>query len=142
MALSRNCMRSLLRNMTGKSQQISIASTCYIGLLTADPTHDDNDNVVFAEVTGPGYERVLIGNYQAAVSQALSDPSDDGTTANTLSILFPEAEDDWGTVTHFALFSAKESGEPHLWGALTSPVTISQGYVALFKPGTLSITLT
>lgn len=142
MALSRKCMRDILKTMTGKTTSVSIAGTCYIGLLTAEPSHDENDNVVYTEVSGNGYARVLLGDQSASVSQAMGEASDEGTTTNTLNILFPEAEADWGSVTHFALFNVKTGGEPHLWGALTEPVTISSGYVALFKPGSLSITLT
>ena len=75
-------------------------------------------------------------------SQAMGDADSNGTSTNVLNVIFPEAETDWGNVTHFALFKSKEGGEPHLWGALTTPVNISTGYVALFKPGSLSITLT
>lgn len=141
MALSRKCVRSILATLTGKINSINIASTCYIGLLTAEPSHDENDNVVYAEVSGTGYERVLLGDQSSPASQSMGEVNDDGTTTNAMNILFPEAEADWDSVTHFALFNVKEGGEPHLWGALTTPVTISSGYVALFKPGSLSITL-
>lgn len=142
MALSRKCIRDILKTMTGKTSSVSIAGTCYIGLLTAAPSHDENDNVVYTEVSGTGYERTLLGSQSASVSQAMDEASDEGTTTNTMNIMFPEAETDWGSVTHFALFNTKTGGEPHLWGALTTPVNISTGYVALFKPGALSITLT
>lgn len=142
MALSRNYVRSILNTMTGKSSSAYIASTCYIGLLTADPSHDENGNVVYTEVSGTGYERMLLGSASAPIAQAMGEVTDEGTTTNTLNILFPEAESDWGTVTHFALFNTKEGGEPHLWGALKNPITISTGFVGLFKPGALEITLT
>lgn len=133
MALSRDCKEKLLQTMTGRATAISVAPTCFIGLWTsADGT----------ELSGGGYKRMLIGSGQEQSSQIMGPADAAGKSTNVNTIFFPEAESDWGTVTHFALYASETTGEAHLWGALTSPVTISQGYVALFKPGTLSITLT
>lgn len=147
MALSRDCKEKLLQTLTGRSNTITVASNCYIALLKAEPEYTtDGESTApylqYQEVNGIGYDRVLIGNGTAVVSQLMGKSDTNGTSSNVLNIMFPEAEADWGTVTHFALFNSKEGCEPHLWGALTTPVTISSGYVALFKPGSLSITLT
>ena len=93
------------------------------------------------EVNGAGYKRMLIGGYDTAASQAMTDVNENGMSQNSATIFFPEAEGDWGTATYFALFNSEEGGTPHLWGALTSAVTISAGYVPIFKPGSLSITI-
>ena len=43
MGLSKDCKSQIMRNMTGKSQQITIASDCYIGLLSAAPGYERVD---------------------------------------------------------------------------------------------------
>ena len=155
MALSKNCKSQIMKTLTGKSQQVSIASSCYIGLLSAEPGYErmeidteipgypEYEWVYFThELEGAGYQRMLIGNAMAANSQAMSDADENGTSVNTETIFFPEAEENWGTATYFALFNSATGGEPHLWGRLTSSVAINEGYVPIFKPGSLSITLT
>ena len=62
-----------------------------------------------------------------------------GKTLNKQIIYFPEATADWGTVTHFGLFTSATGGTPFLWGALSDPVNIPSGYVPLFRAGKLSI---
>ena len=144
MALSKNCKGQFMKTLTGKTNSISVASNCYIGLLGAEPSYDRVDNEVVYnthELSGTGYQRMLIGNAQAANTQAMSDIDDNGTSLNAETIFFPEAEEDWGTAVYFALFSSATGGEPHLWGELTSSVAINAGYVPIFKPGSLSITI-
>jgi hypothetical protein len=137
MGMSISARNNIIRAMTGRAQNVSIASECYIGLFSSAPSADGSN-----EITGAGYARTLIGNYQSSGSQVMGDVDSSGTATNVSTIFFPEAEGNWGTVTHFALFSSKSGGSPHLWGALTSSVTINAGYVPIFKPGSLSITLT
>lgn len=144
MGMSITTRGQIIDAMTGKINQVSIASNCYIGLLSAEPSYvQAGDESVFVtnEIDGAGYERMLIGNYQAPDSQVMGDIDSSGTSTNVSTIFFPEAESDWGSVTHFALFNSKTGGSPHLWGGLTSAVTISAGYVPIFKPGSLSITI-
>lgn len=137
MSMSKNCKDKIVKALTGKTSSLTIASDCYIALLKSEPSLDG-----YNEVTGAGYKRMLIGNHQSTASQAIGAINDAGTAVNTSTIFFPEAEEDWGTITHFALFNTQIGGEAHLWGALTAPVDIFTGYVPLFKEGALSITLT
>ena len=144
MGMSQECKSQIMKNMTGRASQISIASNCYIGLLSAAPGYERVDyELVYLthELSGEGYKRMLIGNYQAANTHAMSDIDENGTSVNTETIFFPEAEEDWGRASYFALFNSEDGGAPHLWGALTSAVTINAGYVPIFKPGSLSITI-
>lgn len=136
MGMSITTKRQIINAMTGKAQQVSIASECYIALFSSAPAADGSN-----EISGAGYERALIGNYQSGNTQVMGDVDSSGTSTNVGTIFFPEAEADWGAVTHFALFGSKTGGTPHLWGELTSAVTINAGYVPIFKPGSLSITL-
>ena len=145
MGMSKDCKSKIMKGMTGRIDDVSIAPNCYIGLLSAAPGYERVDyELVYVthELEGAGYQRMLIGSEEAPASQAMSDIDDNGTSINTETIFFPEAESNWGTATYFALFNSRTGGEPHLWGALTSAVTINDGYVPIFKPGSLSITLT
>ena len=137
MGMSVTARGSIVKTLTGRAQNISIAPECYIGLFSSTPSADGAN-----EITGAGYERTLIGSHQSVGSQAMGDVDSSGKATNVSTIFFPEAEAGWGTVTHFALFNTKTGGSPHLWGELTSPVAINAGYVPIFKPGALSITLT
>ena len=144
MGMSKECKAQILRTLTGKTQNVSIASNCFIGLLTAEPSYVlvGGESVFDShELDGAGYSRMLIGAAQTASAQVMTDADENGTSVNATTIFFPEAEEDWGTVTHFALFNSDSGGTPHLWGELTSAVTINAGYVPIFKPGSLSITL-
>lgn len=134
MALSENVKASILSAMTGKSQYASIASTCYIGLLK-----DVSNGYIEPDLTA-GYGRTLLGNYNNSAGQLMGSPTS-GKITNSQIIYFPEATGDWGTVTHFGLFTSAFGGTPLLWGTLSEPVNIPEGYVPLFRVGKLSISI-
>ena len=87
-----------------------------------------------------GYTRTLLGNYQSADSKCMGEPVQ-GNIRNTKIIYLPEAVADWGTVTHFGLFSSAGASEPFFTGELKNPIEITTGYVPIFRVGTLSITI-
>jgi hypothetical protein len=64
-----------------------------------------------------------------------------GEIENVLIIFFPEATASWGTLTHFGLFAGPTGGVPKIFGALTSPITVGSGYVALFRVGNFSLSI-
>ena len=134
MAMAENVKSSILLAMTGKSQNLNIASTCYIGLLKSV-----SNGAVEPDISA-GYGRTQLGNYQNIAGQLMGSPTN-GKIMNNQIIYFPEATDDWGTVTHFGLFTSASGGTPFLWGALSEPVNIPAGYVPLFRVGKLSISI-
>lgn len=134
MAMAENVKSSILLAMTGKSQNLNIASTCYIGLLKSV------SNGAVEPDTTAGYGRTQLGNYQNGAGQLMGSPTN-GKIVNNQIIYFPEATGDWGTVTHFGLFTSASGGTPFLWGALSEPVNIPSGYVPLFRVGKLSISI-
>ena len=104
MGFSYTAKNSILNAMTGRSQNASLAATCMIGVGVMEGD-------VFTEPdTTTGYSRTLLGNYQSADSKCMGEPVQ-GNIRNTKIIYLPEAVADWGTVTHFGLFS---SGRPLL----------------------------
>jgi len=114
-------------------------ATCdlYVGLSSADPT-DDASGV--SEPPGKGYARVKTTN-ASSTSWQISDAT--GTTVNnSVAIEFGAASDDWGTMTHFALFSGGTAGASVLaHGALTSSKTVENGDTARFSASQLNICL-
>lgn len=134
MGFSYAAKNTILNGMTGRSQYATLASTCMIGVGTME-----GDVFVEPDAT-TGYSRTLLGNYQSADSKSMGEPIQ-GNIKNTKIIYLPEAVSDWGTITHFALFSSATAVEPIFTGELKNPIDITAGYVPIFRVGTLSITI-
>ena len=123
------------------SHRFNIAryATCdlYVGLSSADPTDDSSGT---SEPPGKGYARVKTTN-ASATSWQVSDAT--GVTVNnSAAIEFAAASADWGTMTHFALFSGGTTGASVLaYGALTSSKTVENGDTARFSIAQLNICL-
>jgi hypothetical protein len=134
MGFSNTAKNNILNAMTGRSQYATLASTCMIGVGVIE-----GDVFVEPDAT-TGYTRTLLGNYQSADSKCMGEPTQ-GNIRNAKIIYLPEAVSDWGTVTHFGLFSSASIAEPFFTGELKSPISIGAGYVPIFRIGTLSITI-
>ena len=139
MALSEECKSTILKAMTGQLNYATLAPTCFIGLLKNITASGDTVSFVEPE-TANGYGRTQIGQYQNSAGFLMGTPKS-GKVTNSQIVYLPEATADWGTVTHFALFSTATGGTPFLWGALTDPVNVPSGYVPLFRVGKLSISI-
>lgn len=139
MALSENCKSTILSAMTGQAQYASIASTCFIGLLKNITASGDTVSFIEPDASA-GYGRTQIGYYQNSAGLLMGKPKS-GKVTNSQIIYLPEATADWGTITHFALFTSATGGTPFLWGALSDPVNVPSGYVPLFRVGKLSISI-
>jgi hypothetical protein len=105
----------------------------YVALSTADPGEDGS---TIAEPSGGSYARVSIGVGTDNWTRTA------GSVANDNAITFPEATGDWGTLTHFALFSALTDGTFLGSGELGSSQAIDSGQTASFPASSLTITLT
>ena len=130
---------SILNAFFGRTNQISLASTCYIGLSTTTPTATGDNFTEPSEANG--YAKVLIGNYNQS-NTMLMEAASGGSISNTNSIIFfPEALASWGTITHFGIFTSKSSSTPIMWGALSSSITVPSGYIPIFRAGALTVSL-
>ena len=122
------------------SQVLKISSSsydsCYLALSTTEPTIN-NSNVT--EPVGNGYARISISKFMAA--PALSSDSTVTEITNNKEIHFNEATGNWGTITHFALYTSSTGGTPLYVGALTQAITPTANTVPLIKVGQLKITL-
>lgn len=130
---------SILNAFFGRTNQITLASTCYIGLSTTTPTATGDNFTEPSEANG--YSKVLIGNYNQS-NTMLMEAASGGSISNTNSIIFfPEALAGWGTITHFGIFTSKSSSTPIMWGALSTSITVPSGYIPIFRAGALTVSL-
>lgn len=120
----------ILNNLVGRTLQINLASSCYVGLAWGDPGRDAS---TFQEVPteytsggvtrSTGYERQYIGYYNAQPKEDFCKMTNasNGATHNQDIIYFPEVldvsdvpgltpeqiEHPWGTIGYLCIFSSK-----------------------------------
>jgi hypothetical protein len=125
-----------------RAQAFTPPATIHVGLLTAACS----DSAAGTEVTGGSYARVAVtsslanwaGTQGAGTTVASSGNS--GTTSNNAAITYPSPTANWGTVTHFALYSASTGGTVYFCAALTQSKTINNGDAApSFSAGALTV---
>lgn len=125
-----------------RGQAFSPPATIYVGLLTSACS----DSSGGTEVSGGSYARVPVSSSlanwagtQSAGSTSASSGSS-GTTSNNNAITFPSPTANWGTVTHFGLYSASSSGTLYVCAALTNSKTVNNGDAApSFAAGALTL---
>lgn len=100
----------------------------FLALYTAAPS----DSGGGTEVSGGGYAR------QALAFDAASSP--EGETSNSALVDFT-ASDDWGSITHIAIFTAVTAGDMLWHGALTDARIINTGDKLEFAPGAIQLKL-
>lgn len=105
----------------------------YVALFTAAPSDAGGGT----EVSGDGYARQAVATGASSEWTAASG----GETENDGEIAFPEAESNWGEVTHVGLFDASTSGNLLFHGALAANKTINSGDIFRFNAGDLSVAL-
>lgn len=109
------------------------SGTYYVGLSTS--TIND-DGTGLSEPTGTGYARVAIDNDKTTWSTSTT-----GLVSNDITITFPQAGSDWGTVTHAFIADQATTGNMIVHGALASSKTIETDDTAQFSIGNIVITL-
>ena len=105
----------------------ALLSAAYVSLHTADP-----GNTGVNELAGNGYAR----QGPVAFTASGNNPTVD---ANTAIVSYPSATADWGTVTHFGLWSAATAGNFLGGQALTTSRLVLANDVARFLANTLQI---
>lgn len=94
--------------------------------------HTDNPGTTGAnEVSESSYVR-----QPASFANTGSNPT---TAANTGIVQFPQAEENWGEITHFGLWSAETDGDFLGWAAVLTPKEITIGDVARWEIGSLEV---
>ncbi len=113
-----------------------LAGTVDMGLSLTPPA-DDGTNI--NEPAGGSYSRVTITNNSTNWPNAAS-----GEKANGAPISFATASADWGTITHWVLYSG---GSPKIWGILDNgaetpaPRAVYENDTMGFPTGALRVTL-
>lgn len=106
-ALSDYAENKVLDHLLGVSE-FTMPSTVYLALFTSDPTDTGQAGT---EVSGGGYVR------QAVTASAASG----GQSQNSQEVLFPEATEDWGVITHVGIYDSQTGGNMLLHSEVTNP---------------------
>lgn len=113
-----------------------LASTLEIGLSTTTPT-DSGGNIT--EPVGGSYARITISNNNTTWNAASS-----GTKTNAIDLVFPEATGNWGTISHWIIYSggaAKITGVIDNGAGTPTPITVVTSNRMRFSAGTLRVSL-
>lgn len=128
------------------SSLIPTSAACYIGMSTTVPTV--NNSGVITNFTEPasvtGYRRARLGLYNNEETWLMDAAKNGSITNGEKFIFFDEAtvgQGGFGELKWFGLFSAQNNGSPILAGELTSPVTVPDGNVLIFRPNNLTVSM-
>ncbi len=135
MPFSTTYANNILNWAFGKSGSLSGHTKVYIGLCSNDP---EADGGTFNELSGNGYSRVLVSQYNEAFPDVIGTASGRAIT-NPKQINWTKSTAAWATAKGFGLFTTETGGAPYFYGTLDTPVEVPQGAVALFDPNTLKI---
>jgi hypothetical protein len=119
----------VIRWIVGGEDMPTAHGNVYVGLHTGPPGDDAQNN----EVTASGYSRAdtIAGNDW--------DVSTVGQFENTSDILFDEAEENWGDISHFSIWDGSSDTDNALGiSELEATRTIEAGDSAVFRQGRLS----
>lgn len=130
MPLSDATMLDLLKHAF-KIASMTVPSNIYIALSTADPG-EDGSGVVEPD-TGDGYARKLCNNWQ------VDTPPPAAQISNVDVLVFGPASADWGTITHWAAYTASTGGTFLAGGALGTPRDLDTGLSGTVAAGVMKI---
>jgi len=136
-----NYLENQLVDHIFRNQTFSAPANLYISLHTADPGETGA-----SEISGNNYGRATVASSlanwagtQAAASTTASSGTG-GVTSNNNAITFATPSATWGTITHFAIWDAVSTGNPLLYGELTTSKTINSGDTVSFAAAALTVT--
>lgn len=102
----------------------------YLGLSTTAPSADGTG--VTEPSSSAGYRRVEITDLSAPVS---------GVVTSTIDIEFPESLDDWGTISHYAVFDSETNGNLLIYGSLQRARSMDEGSILTIRAGDLTFSV-
>lgn len=126
MAAASDYLEAALLDATLRATSYTSPTTVYLALYTSDPG-DDNSGT---ECSGTSYAR-----------QSVAFSRTGATASNTSAVEFPTAGGAWGTITHFGVLDALNSGNLLYHGALTASKAITTGDIFRVPAGDLDITM-
>lgn len=98
----------------------------FVSLHTADPG-DAGAN----EVSGGAYARQPVTFVNSGANPTLA--------RNNANVQYPAASANWGTITHFGLWSAASGGTFYISGAMTTPKAVNIDDIARFSTNQLTV---
>lgn len=108
-------------------------STIYVALHDGEPGDNAGQNELDPANGADGYSR-----FESTVSSDWEETSP-GSFQNSVDFVFPEALEDWGTVSHFSLWDGPaDTDNPIGEDSMVSSVTVSTGDAPVFRDGNLS----
>lgn len=123
---------AILNEVTGKTNTLNF-NDVYLGLCTSVSLDG-----TFIELSGSGYNRVLMGNYSIAQLQYFGSPVA-GSISNIKEIQFPMATGNWSTVDYGVLFNAQIGGNALAFGVISGGLTVSANEIGRIGPGQFNI---
>ena len=117
-------------NVYKSKTDVPLPTELWIGLSTSTPTI--NGDSVNEPSGSAGYARVQLTD--------LNDPSS-GVVTNKNNIDFNESTASWGTVTHFVIYDAKNSGNLLQYGPLSTPRSVETATIMTIKSGYLNLSV-
>jgi hypothetical protein len=127
MAAMSNFLENALINATLRNTTYTSPATVYVALFTTDPT----DAGTGTQVTGGSYARISV---------AFNAPAD-GVCTNSSAVIFNQATDNWGTISHIGLHDAVTTGNLLFHTVLDSSKAIATDDVFQIASGNLTVTL-
>ena len=126
---------AILNWAMGKTGALPAHSQVWLGLSSNTPEADDG---TFTELSGNGYGRVLLHQYNETYPGLMNAASARAIT-NGKQIGFTKATADWATAQGYGLFTTETGGTPFFYAKLKNAVDTPAGAVFLFDPGELKI---
>ena len=131
MSAASNWLEHAVLNHFFRNTPATSPANVFVALHTTNPTDADTG----IEVTGGAYARRQI-NFTAP-----EQTDGRGTISNSAEIRFPIASANWGTITHFSIRTALTGGNMLAHGAVPTARIIETGDEAVFRVGSLVVTL-
>ncbi len=110
MAQMSNYLENKLIDHCFRNTPFATPGFVYVALYSVDPTDTDTG----VELTGDGYARV----------QVTMGVDTDGTSLNTVEVLFAAATADWASISHIGIRDEATGGNLLMHQALTAPVAV------------------
>ena len=132
----------ILNALFGKSYDAQLAQSVYLGLSTTEPTIAGTGAT---EPSGNGYSRVLLGNYNQALTQKMGTPVD-GEIQNSVEIHFNRSTGAWASgasIPYAVLYDAATGGNMLAYMDLTTAITVTgANVIPVISIGDLSFSFT
>ena len=134
-----NAFKKSVLDHVYQATTLTPTTTLYIGLATTANTPSSAGTDFTEPASTNGYARVAFNNNTTNwVAATAANPS---VKTNAIEITFPESSGDWGTITHWGIFTHATSSAYIDYAALTVSKAISAGDTPKFSTGELKTQL-